>query len=176
MMERIKEVREGDPISAETFNTLVREVMRLSNLTVDAPLELHQGPGGPCISTGEIASGLKWARITGTSSGGVNFGTGKYDGYLINTGALFDPSNEQDFARLGATNHVQLENFEVDGDQVIIWNATESRTDGALTHFLYQSGAIGSTYVSGIIIGEETFSGSNRRKVFLTTHLPTFGC
>ena len=50
MIEDIRDVSPGQPISASTFNTLLREVQRLSNLQVESPLEMHVGPGGNTIT------------------------------------------------------------------------------------------------------------------------------
>jgi len=46
------EVKPGDPISAKEYTELLKEVRRLGNLTVAAPLQMSNGPGGYTICLG----------------------------------------------------------------------------------------------------------------------------
>lgn len=136
MSEQVPEVQRGDEILANVFNTMGRKVNRFGNLSVVAPLQMHQAAGGVVLTIGHLPSNAVPVAVGGTSSGGVNFGVGFYDGHIQNiAGGTNAATSAIGSSALGFSN----------GEQVVLANTSEigtSATNHALASGLITAGLI----------------------------------
>ena len=132
-MEKIRDVAEGDRLSAGTFNTVKNEVYRLSNLTVEAPLEMTQGPAGPVISFNlRISSDVFWAEVPATIDGDTS-GTDEW--------LELEPTGDGSFIeRIGGRNGTTLATlaFPVDTNGTAAVMIQMPGSNGATTYYYFQ--------------------------------------
>lgn len=162
-IENIPDVSAGDPISARVFNTLLRAVQRLSNLSVESPLEMHDVAGGLVLGLSVNVNPFL-VRINSNYNG-----QGVYGGFIV------PPPLDPDVTGTLTTNtNVILGDSDAgqyDGEAVIVWNAAELTPTGATgtnrTHVLPAN-----TFIpGGVHIGSATISGStNKARVILVDH------
>lgn len=125
----------GDMPTAEEWNALVKEVVRLGKFHVAPPLGMDDSAGGIGISFhGETDPDACVVRLDDTCAGG-----GKYDGVIMNP-----PST----LACAAPDLNMPEGME-EGDPCIVSNLSE---DGDATHGLT---ANGTTYHNGVIMGQD---------------------
>lgn len=72
MAGQIKKVKKGDPISADDFNALIDEVMRLGKISADAPLNVINGPGGVAFSISTQRRSVFPVKLTKTGGSAGN--------------------------------------------------------------------------------------------------------
>lgn len=71
MLRKLKEVRQGEPITAKAWNELVAEVARLSSMAVAAPLELVRGAGAPLLRLGYTRGPVVYGKLTSSLTRGT---------------------------------------------------------------------------------------------------------
>lgn len=155
-IQDLKDVQPGQVISAQTFNTLLHEVQRLSNMSVEAPLEMQQGPGGPCFNLGIEVNPFA-IRIASSYKGG-----GVYKAYVISPsfGTNLASLSTDDDIKLGATDA-----YQPDDEEIVVWNAPERETK---SHLLTPN-TIVPIAGGGVFLGS-IISGTNRRRLLLIDH------
>jgi hypothetical protein len=165
-MESLQDVVPGQVISARMFNTLLHQVQKLSNLSVESPMEMTDGPGGPCINLGIEVNPFN-VRIDSNYDG-----QGVYKAYVISpsfgtSNASIDTSSN---IKLGATDAGQP-----DGEEIVVWNAPErdnvtNPTGTNRTHII-PADTIIPCPGGGVFVGPITVAGgSTKRRLLFVDH------